>query len=85
MVYMIIAFGAIRKFVPPLILAIVTIVTMLFDISSMAGGYGILMAINQTVQVDIIFIIALLTTMAYSINDTIVIFDRIRENLQGAE
>ena len=82
---MIIAFGAIRKFVPPLILAIVTIVTMLFDISSMAGGYGILMAINQTVQVDIIFIIALLTTMAYSINDTIVIFDRIRENLQGAE
>lgn len=85
MIYMIIAFGAIRKFIPPLTLGIVTIATMFFDLSSMAGGYGFLMWINPTIQVDIIFIIALLTTMAYSINDTIVIFDRIRENLQNQE
>jgi preprotein translocase subunit SecF len=39
------------------------------------------MAINQTIQVDTIYIIALLTIMGYSINDTIIIFDRIRENI----
>jgi preprotein translocase subunit SecF len=56
---------------------------MFFDLSSMAGAYGFLMMTNSTIQVDTIFIIALLTTMAYSINDTIIIFDRIRENLQN--
>jgi preprotein translocase SecF subunit len=45
------------------------------------GAYGVWMAISETVQVDTIFIIALLTIMWYCINDTIVIFDRIRENL----
>jgi SecD/SecF fusion protein len=85
MLYMMIAFGTIRKFIPPFILGAVTIATMIFDLSSMAWAYGLLMSINKTVQVDIIFIIALLTTMAYSINDTIVIFDRVRENLQNQE
>ncbi|MFA5035111.1 MAG: protein translocase subunit SecF, partial [Candidatus Margulisiibacteriota bacterium] len=33
-------------------------------------------------QVDVTFVAALLTIMGYSINDTIVIFDRIRENLK---
>jgi preprotein translocase subunit SecF len=55
---------------------------MLFDILSPMGIYGIWMSINPTTQVDVIFIIALLTTMGYSINDTIIIFDRIREHLE---
>lgn len=80
-IYMLFAFAAIRKRVSPSILAAVTIVTMLFDISVPAGAYGLLMMINQTVQLDTVFIIAILTTMWYSINDTIVIFDRIRENM----
>ncbi|OGC11648.1 protein-export membrane protein SecF [candidate division WOR-1 bacterium RIFOXYA12_FULL_52_29] len=33
-------------------------------------------------QVDVTFVAAILTIMGYSINDTIVIFDRIRENLK---
>jgi SecD/SecF fusion protein len=63
-------------------LAFVTIGTMIFDISIPAGAYWLWMSINSTIQIDTIFIIAILTTMWYSINDTIVIFDRIRENLQ---
>ena len=35
----------------------------------------------QGVEVDIPIIVALLTVVGYSINDTIVVFDRIRENL----
>ncbi|USN54089.1 MAG: hypothetical protein H6765_05830 [Candidatus Peribacteria bacterium] len=38
------------------------------------------MMVNSSVQIDTIFIIALLTVMGYSVNDTIIIFDRIREN-----
>lgn len=82
-VYMLFSFAAIRKVVPPSILASVTIVTMLFDILIPAGAYGLLMLINPTVQVDTIFIIAILTIIGYSINDTIVIFDRIRENAES--
>jgi preprotein translocase subunit SecF len=54
---------------------------MLFDVLVPMGIYGIKMMIDPTTQVDVIFVIALLTTMGYSINDTIIIFDRIRENL----
>lgn len=36
-------------------------------------------------EVDLTFIIAVLTIIGYSINDTIVIFDRIRENLRFAK
>ena len=79
--YMIFAFAAIRDFIQPWILAIITAFTMLFDILSPMGIYGIKMWLDPTAQVDVIFVIVLLTTMWYSINDTIVIFDRIRENL----
>lgn len=82
-IYMMFSFSAIRTYISPVILAFVTIGTMIFDISIPAGAYGIWMSINSTIQIDTIFIIAILTTMWYSINDTIVIFDRIRENLQN--
>jgi preprotein translocase subunit SecF len=52
-----------RKVISPLLLAIVTIITMIFDISFASGVYGMLMNLNQTIQVDTIFIIALLTVM----------------------
>ncbi len=79
-VYIFIAFGAMRVFIAPWILGLVTIFTMFFDIVIPAWAYGILMHIDPTIQLDSIFIIAILTVMGYSINDTIIIFDRIREN-----
>jgi len=82
-IYMMFSFSAIRTYISPVILALVTIWTMIFDISIPAWAYGLWMSINSTIQIDTIFIIAILTTMWYSINDTIVIFDRIRENLQN--
>ncbi|MEX0934780.1 MAG: protein translocase subunit SecF [Candidatus Paceibacterota bacterium] len=33
-------------------------------------------------EVDVLFVMALLAILGYSVNDTIVVFDRIRENLQ---
>ena len=34
-------------------------------------------------QIDSVFIAAILTIIGYSINDTIVVFDRVRENIHG--
>lgn len=44
------------------------------------GGLAVLGKF-QGVEVDIPIVVALLTVVGYSINDTIVVFDRIRENL----
>ena len=82
-IYMLFSFAAVRNYISPAILWIVTVATMIFDISIPAWAYGLLMSLNSTVQIDTIFIIAILTTMWYSINDTIIVFDRIRENLQN--
>ncbi|MCF7834781.1 protein translocase subunit SecF [Candidatus Gracilibacteria bacterium] len=82
-IYMLISFSVIRKVISPGILASITILTMIFDISIPAGAYGLRMMFDPTIQVDTVFIIAILTTMGYSINDTIIIFDRIRENFQN--
>lgn len=83
-IYMIFAFRAIRTHIQPLVLATIVIITMLFDVLSPMWVYGIRSMFDATAQVDVIFIVALLTTMWYSINDTIIIFDRIRENLAKA-
>lgn len=82
-VYMMFSFAAIRKTISPSVLAMVTIITMIFDISIPAWAYGFLMMVNHSIAIDTIFIIAVLTNMGYSINDTIIIFDRIRENIQN--
>ncbi len=79
-IYMFFSFGSIRKIIPPSVLIFVTVVTMIFDVSVTAWWYWLAMMFNQTLQVDSIFIIVLLTVMWYSINDTIIILDRIREN-----
>lgn len=79
-VYILFAFAGMREMVSPFLLGVVTIFTMLFDVSIASWAYGFLMMVNSSVQIDTIFIIALLTVMGYSVNDTIIIFDRIREN-----
>lgn len=63
---------------------IVAIVTLLHDILVPAGLFA---ALGHYVgaEVDALFIVALLTILGISINDTIVIFDRIRENLRRNE
>jgi len=82
-IYMLFSFSGIRKEISPTLLAVIVIVTMIFDVAIPAGAYGLWMSINPTISIDTVFIIAILTTMGYSINDTIIIFDRIRENIKN--
>ena len=79
--YMMFAFSEVRSMISPAILALITVITLLFDIAIPSGAYGLLIALDPTVQIDLVFIASILTIMWYSINDTIIIFDRVRENM----
>lgn len=57
--------------------AVAAIVALLHDALVVISIFSIF-----RLEVDITFIIAVLTIIGYSINDTIVIFDRIRENMR---
>lgn len=60
---------------------IVIIITLIHDILVPAGLFAYL-GHTRGAEVDVLFIVALLTILGISVNDTIVVFDRIRENLR---
>ena len=80
-IYILLAFKETRKYISPAVLSGSVLCVMLFDILATVWAYGIWMIINDTMQVDTIFIIWVLTIIGYGINDVIVIFDRVRENM----
>ena len=80
-IYILLAFKETRRYISPAVLSGSVLCVMVFDILATIGAYGVWMLFNDTLQVDTIFIISVLTVIAYGINDVIVIFDRIRENM----
>lgn len=80
-IYVFVAFAGVREYFAPWIFSIVTILTLWHDVIMAAGWYGIWMMLNPLSVVDSIFVMAILTVLWYSVNDTIIIFDRIRENI----
>jgi preprotein translocase subunit SecF len=63
---------------------VVAIVTLIHDIILPLGLFAYL-GYARGAEVDALFIVALLTILGISVNDTIVVFDRIRENLKRNE
>ncbi|MBP9766087.1 MAG: protein translocase subunit SecF [Candidatus Pacebacteria bacterium] len=61
---------------------LITVATLIHDVAIPTGMYAVLGERNGA-EIDSLFIIALLTIMGISISDTIVVFDRIRENLKN--
>ncbi len=57
--------------------AVATIVSLLHNIIIVIGIFSIL-----RMEINVPFVAAILTVFGYSVNDTIVIFDRIRENIR---
>ncbi|MDP3996336.1 MAG: protein translocase subunit SecF [bacterium] len=56
------------------------IITLGHDIIVPAGAFAVYGYFTGA-QADVLFVMALLAILGYSVNDTIVIFDRVRENL----
>lgn len=61
-------------------MGIAAIVSLLYDAFFMVAVFSVF-----RLEVDITFIAAILTIVGYSINDTIVTFDRIRENMKRSK
>lgn len=61
---------------------IIAVITLIHDVLITVGVFVILSHITNF-EFDTLFITALLTIIGYSVNDTIVIFDRIRDNLSN--
>ncbi len=71
---------AFRNTQNPLLYGICAIIAMLHDVIFVVGAFAILGHFFDT-QVDALFVTAILTVIGFSVHDTIVVFDRIRENL----
>lgn len=63
---------------------LITIITFIHDVLLPIGVFSLL-GHFAGVEVDTLFVVAILVVLGYSINDTIVVFDRIRENLMGID
>ncbi|MGE5041890.1 MAG: protein translocase subunit SecF [Candidatus Levyibacteriota bacterium] len=79
--YIAFAFRKVSRPVASWKFGICAIVALLHDILVVVGIFSILGVIFR-VEIDALFITALLTVMGFSVHDTIVVFDRIRENLR---
>ena len=58
-----------------------TVVALLHDVIVVVGVFAVLGTFIG-LQIDALFVTAMLTVIGYSVHDTIVVFDRIRENRQ---
>lgn len=79
--YLAFAFRKMPKQLSPWTFGAAAIAAVIHDVGLLTGIF-VLLSYVTTFQMDTLFIAALLSTMGYSMSDTIVIFDRIRDNLK---
>ncbi len=75
------AFRKVSKPVSSWRYGIIAIITLLHDVIIPVGLFAIL-SHYYGAEMDTLFVVAILTVLGLSISDTIVVFDRIRENLK---
>jgi preprotein translocase subunit SecF len=78
--YIAFAFRRVSRGVTSWKLGLAAIVALLHDVIITVGIFALLGFVAD-VEIDLLFITALLTIMGFSVHDTIVVFDRVRENL----
>lgn len=78
--YVAAAFRKIPAHLSPWSFGVATIIALVHDVAITLGIFTILSHFT-TFQMDTLFVSAVLSIMGYSVSDTIVIFDRIRDNI----
>ncbi|MFN2452311.1 MAG: protein translocase subunit SecF, partial [Candidatus Dormibacteria bacterium] len=71
-----------QRSISPWRFSVCTFFKLLHDVFVLAGIWAILGHFSTLGEVDSLFVTAILTSVAFSIHDTIVVFDRVRENLR---
>lgn len=61
--------------------AVIALLSLFHDALFVIGAFSIL-GLLYNVEVDALFITAILTVIGFSVHDTIVVFDRVRENMR---
>jgi preprotein translocase subunit SecF len=79
-VYIAIVFRGMRRVLSPWTMSVATIVALLHDVLLPVGLFAAL-GHWSGVEINAVFVAAILTIMGYSISDTVVVFDRVRENI----
>ncbi len=79
------AFRKVSKPISSFKYGMVAIVALIHDIAIPVGIFAILGHFFLTYQIDVLFVTAVLAILGFSVNDTIVVFDRIRENLKNSK
>ena len=79
-IYIAMAFRKISKEVSAWRFGVSAIIALIHDITIVTGLFVILGQFVNA-EIDSLFITAMLTILGYSVNDTIVVYDRIRENV----
>jgi SecD/SecF fusion protein len=59
------------------------IIALVHDTLFVIAAFAIASLFGATFEIDQVFIAAILTVIGYSINDTVIVFDRIRENIEN--
>ncbi len=75
------AFRKVSKPVSSWIYGLIALVALLHDVIVPMGFFALLGYLTGA-QVDTLFVTAILTILGFSVHDTIVVFDRVRENLR---
>lgn len=81
MLYIAFVFRKVSKPVSSWVYGVITVITLLHDLAIPLGAFAIFGHLWGA-QVDTLFVTAILTVLGYSVHDTIVVFDRTRENLR---
>lgn len=75
------AFRKVSKPVSSWVYGLIALVTLIHDVIIPVGFFALLGYLTGA-HVDTLFVTAVLTILGFSIHDTIVVFDRVRENLR---
>lgn len=63
--------------------SLAAIISLIHDTLFVIAAFAIASVFGATFEIDQVFIAAILTVIGYSINDTVIVFDRIRENIEN--
>ena len=78
--YIVFAFSSMPH---PFRYAVAAIIALLHDVAIVVGAFSLFGKIFG-IEINLMFVTGLLTVIGFSVHDTIVIFDRVRENVQRA-
>ncbi len=78
--YVAYAFRGLKRPVRSWVYGAITVLALAHDVLVPTAAFAVVGAFTGA-EVDVLFVMAILAVLGYSVNDTIVVFDRVRENL----